>query len=113
MIHDLLRPDSKRMPRGVCLQRREAAHRDVQALEGLALVMAGSALGFAGAYAIARTFNNSAVLAQVMTGRGDDPLVIVAAPLALASVVCRFGHFARNFIWVIYLPNPYQPPPSL
>ena len=24
-------PDSKRMPRGVCLQRREAAHRDVQA----------------------------------------------------------------------------------
>ena len=27
----MARPDSKRMPRGVCLQRREAAHRDVQA----------------------------------------------------------------------------------
>ena len=48
--------------------------------------MAGSALGFAGAYAIVRTFNNSPVMSQMMAGRGDDPLVIIAAPLTLASV---------------------------
>ena len=27
----MARPDSRRMPRGVCLQRREAAHPDIQA----------------------------------------------------------------------------------
>ena len=70
----------------IALGARNAQIQGLVVKEGLALVMAGSALGFAGAYAIARTLNSNAVLAQVMTGRGDDPLVIVAAPLALASV---------------------------
>jgi predicted permease len=54
--------------------------------EGVALVMAGSVFGLAGAYAIVRAFANSPVLAQMMAGRGDDPLFIIAAPLALASL---------------------------
>lgn len=70
----------------IALGARSAQIQGLVLKEGVALVMAGSGLGFAGAYAITRTFNNSAVLAQMMTGRGDDPLVIVAAPLALASV---------------------------
>ena len=70
----------------IALGARAAQIRGLVLKEGLALVTAGLALGFAGAYAIARTFNNSAVLGQMMSGRGDDPLVILAAPLMLASV---------------------------
>jgi ABC-type antimicrobial peptide transport system permease subunit len=70
----------------IALGARTAQIQGLVLKEGLALVTVGSALGFAGAYAIARTFNNSPVMSQMMTGRGDDPLVIVAAPLTLASV---------------------------
>jgi ABC-type antimicrobial peptide transport system permease subunit len=54
--------------------------------EGVALVMAGSVLGFAGAYAIARAFAASPVLGQIIAARSNDPLLIVAAPLGLASL---------------------------
>ena len=44
----------------IALGARTAQIQGLVLKEGLALVMAGSALGFAGAYAITRTFNNSA-----------------------------------------------------
>jgi ABC-type antimicrobial peptide transport system permease subunit len=70
----------------IALGARAAQIQGLVLKEGVALVMTGSALGFAGAYAIARTFQANAVLGQMMAGRGDDPVVIVAAPLMLASV---------------------------
>jgi predicted permease len=52
--------------------------------EGVALVMAGSVFGLGGAYALVRAFANSPVMAQMMAGRSDDPVVIIGAPLGLA-----------------------------
>jgi predicted permease len=66
-----------------------ARGRQIQGLvlrEGVALVMAGSVIGLGGAYALVRAFANSPVMGQMMAGRSDDPMVIIAAPLALAAL---------------------------
>jgi ABC-type antimicrobial peptide transport system permease subunit len=55
--------------------------------EGTALVLAGSILGFTGAFAISRAFSAwSDVLAQTFGQRGYNPFLLVGAPLCLVGL---------------------------
>jgi ABC-type antimicrobial peptide transport system permease subunit len=55
--------------------------------EGAALVVVGSALGFAGAYGLTRAFSAyTAQLAQIFDTGTGDPLLLIGAPLLLAGL---------------------------
>jgi ABC-type antimicrobial peptide transport system permease subunit len=55
--------------------------------EGTVLVAVGSALGVSGAFALARVFAAySDVLARAFGPRGNNPLLLAGAPLALAGL---------------------------
>ena len=62
--------------------------------EGIALVAAGSLLGFGGAAAIARGASSvTAQLASVFQTRTNDPLLVVGAPVLLAALALLACYF--------------------
>jgi macrolide transport system ATP-binding/permease protein len=62
--------------------------------EGAALVVVGSALGFAGAYALTRVFSSlTAQLAQILDIGTSDPLLLAGAPVLLAGLTFLACYF--------------------
>ncbi len=62
--------------------------------EGAALVVVGSALGFAGAYGLTRAFSAyTAELAQIFDTGTGDPMLLIGAPLLLAGLTFLACYF--------------------
>jgi ABC-type antimicrobial peptide transport system permease subunit len=71
----------------MALGARAGQVRGLVLREGMALVAVGSVLGVSGAFALARVFAAySGVLARSFGHRGNNPLLLVGAPLVLAGL---------------------------
>jgi ABC-type antimicrobial peptide transport system permease subunit len=71
----------------MALGARAGQVRGLVLREGTALVAVGSVLGVSGAFALARVFAAySGVLARSFGHRGNNPLLLVGAPLVLAGL---------------------------